>query len=94
MLRNINIISNNAQVLYIDYGNSETVPLSRLRRMKAQFTHCPAMAIKCSIFGVTPRDGQVSDKFNVLMYLCTINVLMHWCTINVLMYVCTINVLM
>ncbi|XP_063688018.1 tudor domain-containing protein 1-like [Bolinopsis microptera] len=46
-----------ANVLYIDYGNSELVPVSSLRRLKTQFTHCPAMAIQCSLFGITPRTG-------------------------------------
>ena len=45
------------QVLYIDYGNAEILPITRLRRLKTQFTHCPAMAIQCALFEVTPRNG-------------------------------------
>ena len=45
------------QVLYIDYGNAEILPLSRLRKLKSQFTHCPAMAIQCALFDVTPRNN-------------------------------------
>ena len=53
----VSVITSTSQVLYIDYGNSELVSVSRLRRLKTQFTHCPAMAIQCSLFGITPRTG-------------------------------------
>ena len=57
--------NNLLQVLYIDYGNCEIVPLSRLRRLKTQFTHVPAMAIKCALFDITPRSGNTWTQESV-----------------------------
>lgn len=42
------------EVLYIDYGNSEVVPLGRMRRMSSRFDKLGPVAIKCSLYNVVP----------------------------------------
>lgn len=42
------------EVLYIDYGNSEVVPLGRMRRMSPRFDKLGPVAIKCSLYNVVP----------------------------------------
>ena len=43
------------QVTFIDYGNSESVPLTNVLEIPPQFFHLPAQAFKCALYGV-PRD--------------------------------------
>lgn len=42
------------EVFYIDYGNSEVVPLGRMRRMSPRFDKLAPVAMKCSLFNVVP----------------------------------------
>ena len=42
------------QVVYIDYGNQEWLPLNRLRRIPKQFLQVPEMAVSCSLTGIVP----------------------------------------
>ncbi|XP_061857202.1 tudor domain-containing protein 1 [Colius striatus] len=41
-------------VVYIDYGNLEAVPLTRLRPMIPRLRDLPALAIRCTLAGVKP----------------------------------------
>ncbi|NXN16658.1 TDRD1 protein, partial [Indicator maculatus] len=43
--------------VYIDYGNSEVLPLSRLRPMIPRLMDLPAQAIKCTLAGIKPPLG-------------------------------------
>ncbi|KXJ22761.1 RING finger protein 17 [Exaiptasia diaphana] len=42
------------QVLYMDYGNSEWVPLIRLRNVPTKFLHIPDMAVCCCLEDIVP----------------------------------------
>jgi len=42
------------EVQYIDYGNSEWLPLSRLRKMKSEFLNVPELAQCCSLADIVP----------------------------------------
>ena len=44
-------------VKYVDYGNSESIPVSRLRAVKSQFFELPLQCISCSLDGVSLQDG-------------------------------------
>jgi len=46
------------EVHYIDYGNTECLPLSRLRKMKAQFLQVPELAVPCSLVDIVPPNKQ------------------------------------
>ncbi|KAJ9579969.1 hypothetical protein L9F63_004352, partial [Diploptera punctata] len=51
-----------ADILYVDYGNAEVVPLSRLRCIPPRFSNLPAMALHCSLFGIVPANGKWSPE--------------------------------
>ncbi|KFQ00983.1 Tudor domain-containing protein 1, partial [Leptosomus discolor] len=47
---------------YIDYGNFEVLPLTRLRPMIPRLTDLPAQAIRCTLAGVKPPLGAWTSK--------------------------------
>ncbi|KAM6307354.1 LOW QUALITY PROTEIN: tudor domain-containing protein 1 [Aegotheles albertisi] len=49
-------------VVYIDYGNSEVLPLTRLRPVIPRLVDLPAQAIKCTLAGVKPPRGAWTSK--------------------------------
>jgi len=48
------------EVLYIDYGNSEWLPLNRLRQLKNEFLEIPEMAVPCSLTDIVPPYKEVT----------------------------------
>ena len=46
-----------AKVCYVDYGNQETLPLSRVQVLDPQFTRLPIQAISCGLYGIQPAGG-------------------------------------
>ncbi|KFM72251.1 RING finger protein 17, partial [Stegodyphus mimosarum] len=44
------------EVLYIDYGNTETVPLSNFRNIQTRFLNLPGMAKECSLVDIKPAN--------------------------------------
>ena len=57
----LDVKDNSVSVFYIDYGNSETLPLSRLRVLNSKFQNLPSQAIECSLSG--NFKGSSDDKF-------------------------------
>jgi hypothetical protein len=51
-----------AKVLFVDYGNTDTVPLSDLRKLALEFSYLPQQAIPCMLSGVTEPDGGWSQE--------------------------------
>lgn len=49
------IIENKAEVFFIDYGNKELVECGSLRELPLGYQSIPAMAIKCTLYGIQPR---------------------------------------
>ncbi|KAM6329775.1 tudor domain-containing protein 1 [Podargus strigoides] len=47
---------------YVDYGNSEVLPLTRLRPVIPRLMELPAQAIKCTLAGVKPPLGAWTSK--------------------------------
>lgn len=47
----LEVQGNDVSVLYVDYGNSETLSLSRLRVLNSKFHSFPTQAIDCSLSG-------------------------------------------
>ena len=45
------------QVIYVDFGNHETLPVSRLRMLRKEHAELPMMSVLCALEGVTPLDG-------------------------------------
>ena len=57
----LDVKGNSVSVFYIDYGNSETLPLSRLKVLNSKFQNLPSQAIECSLSG--NFKGSSDDKF-------------------------------
>ncbi|XP_069688826.1 RING finger protein 17 isoform X2 [Periplaneta americana] len=51
-----------ADILYIDYGNTQIVPTTKLRCIPPKFAHTPAIALHCSMFGVRPVNDRWSQE--------------------------------
>lgn len=61
--------SNNAHVQFIDFGNTDIVPVGTLIPIHSDFTHIPAQAIHCCLKGFEGKwqaSNEVMDKFQKL----------------------------
>ncbi|XP_068136286.1 tudor domain-containing protein 6 isoform X2 [Hyperolius riggenbachi] len=45
------------EVLYVDYGNKEHIPVANLRAMNSDFFHLKAQAFKCSLYNMIAPKG-------------------------------------
>ncbi|XP_062987641.1 tudor domain-containing protein 1 [Elgaria multicarinata webbii] len=52
LIEEIDILKKSAEVLYIDYGNEENVPLNKIKQMHDDIAHFPPCAIKCCVANV------------------------------------------
>ena len=52
-------------VIYVDFGNHETLPVSRLRMLRKEHAELPMMSVLCALEGVTPPNGV---RYRLLMY--------------------------
>ena len=57
VIQNIDKSSKTAQVLFVDFGNTETLKLSELKELLPEFLTLPAQAISFSMEGISPRGG-------------------------------------
>ena len=54
-------------VRFIDYGNTETLPVNKVKILKEDFLCVPPLAIQCSLYGVKPVGSQYwVDKASVM----------------------------
>ncbi|KAK3749426.1 hypothetical protein RRG08_003275 [Elysia crispata] len=60
-----------AQVYFVDYGNTESVPLSLICRLSASMRTMPALAAKCCLSGVSSKNGSwdqtIVDQFEEIV---------------------------
>ena len=47
-------------VYFMDYGNTETIALPMIKEVQQDFNELPAMAVECSLSGVSPHSGSSS----------------------------------
>ena len=45
------------QVIYVDFGNHEPLPVSRLRMLRKEHAELPMMAVLCALDGAAPPQG-------------------------------------
>ena len=50
------------EVQFIDYGNTEMIPVNKLRKLKPEFMKMKSQGIKCGLDGVVAKDNAWSDK--------------------------------
>ncbi|XP_064000410.1 tudor domain-containing protein 1 isoform X2 [Pogoniulus pusillus] len=48
----------NIKVHFVDYGNTEEVPLAKIRQISSSFLTLPFQGIKCWLSGIKPADGK------------------------------------
>lgn len=53
----VDIIENNANVFYVDYGNSEIIPLKDIKILKSEFLKIAMQILKCSCQGIQAKES-------------------------------------
>ncbi|XP_070552424.1 uncharacterized protein [Ptychodera flava] len=48
----------NLKVLFVDYGNTESVPVNKVKEMEEKFMKLPIQAFQCCLDGFTATDGR------------------------------------
>ncbi|XP_008585588.1 PREDICTED: tudor domain-containing protein 1 [Galeopterus variegatus] len=61
IIQDIDVLQKKAQVLYIDYGNEEIVPVNRIHPLNRKIDLFPPCAIKCFVANVIPAEGNWSN---------------------------------
>uniref|UniRef100_A0AAU7J8D4 Tudor domain-containing protein Tdr4 n=1 Tax=Locusta migratoria TaxID=7004 RepID=A0AAU7J8D4_LOCMI len=65
-----------AEVHYIDFGNTETVPFSRLRSLPDDIKSVPVLCAQCSLFGIAPVGGswtaEANERFTEMIEGCQV----------------------
>ncbi|KAM6183161.1 tudor domain-containing protein 1 isoform 2-T2 [Erethizon dorsatum] len=57
IIQDVDVLQKTAQVLYIDYGNEEIIPVNRIHQLNRNIELFPPSAIKCFVAGVIPAEG-------------------------------------
>ncbi|KAM5321904.1 tudor domain-containing protein 1 [Glossophaga mutica] len=61
IIQAVDVVQKKAQVLYIDYGNEEIIPVNRIQQLNRNIDLFPPCAIKCFVAGVVPAEGNWSN---------------------------------
>ncbi|KFV74713.1 Tudor domain-containing protein 1, partial [Dryobates pubescens] len=61
----------NVQVQFVDYGNSEQVPLDKIRQISPSFLTLPFQGIKCWLSGIKPSNGKWIPEATARFHTCT-----------------------
>uniref|UniRef100_A0A673TBV7 Tudor domain-containing protein 1 n=1 Tax=Suricata suricatta TaxID=37032 RepID=A0A673TBV7_SURSU len=62
VVRDVDMLQRKAQVLYIDYGNEEIIPVNRIHQLHRNIDLFPPCAIKCFVASVTSAEGTWSNE--------------------------------
>ncbi|XP_023243228.1 RING finger protein 17-like [Centruroides sculpturatus] len=57
-----NKVNDDVLVTYVDYGNSEVIPIKRLRELPIKYFALPQQAIGCKLSGIKPVGGEWTDE--------------------------------
>ncbi|XP_059956820.1 tudor domain-containing protein 1 isoform X3 [Mesoplodon densirostris] len=61
IIRDVDVLQKKAQVLYIDYGNEEIIPVNEIHQLNRKMDLFPPCAIKCFVASVIPAEGHWSN---------------------------------
>ncbi|XP_072828027.1 tudor domain-containing protein 1 isoform X2 [Vicugna pacos] len=61
LIQDVDVLQKKAQVLYIDYGNEEVIPVSSIHQLNRNIDLFPPCAIKCFVASVIPAEGSWSN---------------------------------
>ncbi|NXC30206.1 TDRD1 protein, partial [Campylorhamphus procurvoides] len=59
------------QVSFVDYGNTEEVPLDKIRQISPSFLKLPFQAIKCWLSGIKPCNRKWNTEATIRFHKCT-----------------------
>ena len=59
----LDVDNKTVSVLLIDYGDTDTVPISQLRPLRKEITDTPCLAIPCRLGGIYPPGQKVTNIF-------------------------------
>ncbi|XP_077635699.1 tudor domain-containing protein 1 isoform X1 [Crocuta crocuta] len=62
VIQDVDMLQKKAQVLYIDYGNEEILPVNRIHQLNRNIDLFPPCAIKCFVASVMPTEGNWSNE--------------------------------
>ncbi len=65
-----------AQVIYVDFGNHEALPVSRLRMLRKEHAELPMMAVLCALDGAVPSGGVRMECFVVHIHCKKLNIVL------------------
>ncbi|XP_067393272.1 tudor domain-containing protein 1 isoform X2 [Emydura macquarii macquarii] len=66
LVKKVDILLKKAQVLYIDYGNGENVPLHRIKPLHKDIELFPPCAIKCCVASIPKQGRWNKDCANII----------------------------
>ncbi|NXR52299.1 TDRD1 protein, partial [Hippolais icterina] len=67
-----NVTSNGrVRVSFVDYGNTEDVPLDNIRQISSSFLELPFQAIKCWLSGIKPGNSKWNPEATKIFHMCT-----------------------
>ncbi|XP_032464495.1 tudor domain-containing protein 1 [Phocoena sinus] len=61
IIQDVDVLQKKAQVLYIDYGNEEIIPVNRIHQLNRKIDLFPPCAVKCFVANVIPAEGNWSN---------------------------------
>uniref|UniRef100_A0A8C2PHN5 Tudor domain containing 1 n=1 Tax=Capra hircus TaxID=9925 RepID=A0A8C2PHN5_CAPHI len=61
IIQDVDLLQKVAQVLYIDYGNEEIIPINRIHQLTRKIDLFPPCAIRCFVASVIPAEGNWSN---------------------------------
>ena len=56
------VANRQVEVLYVDYGNTETLPITRIKELKPQFECLPQQAVSCCLYGINPTGPSWTEQ--------------------------------
>ncbi|NXH27611.1 TDRD1 protein, partial [Myiagra hebetior] len=59
------------RVSFVDYGNTEEVPLDNIRQISSSFLKLPFQAIKCWLSGIKPENSKWNSEATTRFHMCT-----------------------